>query len=120
MFRFPENTTDLKLSGIPACSASGYASVCPRRLTRSLCKLGAYVSPGGSGPVIPAAGNSLGNILLTSAIFMAANGSTNRAPRLREIQAGIDHIAGLIGAPMGRIHPATSTPGQLKYDMPME
>jgi uncharacterized cofD-like protein len=115
MFRFPENASDFEIIRNPLLAAPPeYASACPRRLAKSLNKLGAYVSPGGSGPVIPAAGNSLGNILLTSAIFMAANGSTSRAPRLQEIQAGVDHIAGLIGAPVGRIHPATSTPGQLK------
>jgi uncharacterized cofD-like protein len=115
LFRFPENTSDSEIIRNPLLAAPPeYASVCPRRLAKSLIKLGAYVSPGGSGPIIPAAGNSLGNILLTSAIFMAANGRTNRAPGLREIQTGIDHIAALIGAPVGQIHAATSTPGQLK------
>lgn len=36
------------------------------------------------------------------------------APGMRDIQGGIDHIAALIGAPVGRIHAATATPGQLK------
>ena len=35
-------------------------------------------------------------------------------PGLREIQSGIDYIADLIGAPIGRIHAATDAPGQLK------
>lgn len=88
---------------------------CPKVLTSTLCELGTYVSPRGSGPTIPPAGHALGNIFLTAAIFMAANGRTDRAPVLREIQAGINRIADLIGAPVGRIHAATATPGQLKF-----
>ncbi len=115
LFRFPEQASGFDIIRNPLLAAPPeLASSCPRALARALCKLGAYVAPGGAGPVIPAAGNSLGNILLTSAIFMAAAGRTSRAPRLREIQAGIDCVAGLIGAPSRQIHPATSTPGQIK------
>lgn len=88
---------------------------CPKPLADSFQKLGRYISPGNSGPAIRPIGHSMGNLLLASAIFMAADGRTSRPPRFREIQAGIDHIASLIGAPTGRIHPATPVPGQLKF-----
>jgi uncharacterized cofD-like protein len=114
-FRFSDQTADFEILKNPLLATSPkFRAACPQALAENLCKLGAYVSPGGSGPTIPASGNSLGNILLTSAIFMAAQGRTNRAPRLREVQTGIDHIAGLIGAPIGQFYAATSAPGQLK------
>jgi uncharacterized cofD-like protein len=114
-FRFSDQATDFELLHNPLLATPPeFHTSCPQALAENLCKLGAYISPGGSGPTIPASGNSLGNILLASAIFMAAKGQTNRAPRLSEVQEGIDHIAGLIGAPIGQIHAATSAPGQLK------
>lgn len=114
-YRFSDQTEDFEILKDPLLATSpNLRAVCPQALAENLSKLGAYVSPGGSGPTIPASGNSLGNILLASAIFMAAQGRTNRAPKLREVQTGIDHIAGLIGAPIGQIHAATSAPGQLK------
>jgi uncharacterized cofD-like protein len=88
---------------------------CPKPLSDALCKLWDCVLPGGSGPTIFPAGHALGNLLLTAAIFVAAQGRTRCPPRLREIQSGIDHIAALIGAPVGLIHAATATPGQLKF-----
>jgi uncharacterized cofD-like protein len=88
---------------------------CPKPLEDSLIALGSYISPGGGGPTILPAGHSLGNLLLAAAIFMAARGRLDRPPGFREIQKGIDCIAGLIGAPIGQIHPATATPGQLKF-----
>jgi uncharacterized cofD-like protein len=36
-------------------------------------------------------------------------------PCSRGIQSGIDRIANLIGAPVGHIHAATATPGQLRF-----
>ncbi len=88
---------------------------CPKPLAESLCELGGYIAPGGSGPVIHPAGHALGNLLLAAAIFKAAGGCATRPPGLREIQGGIDHIAAMIGAPGGLILPATATPGQLKF-----
>jgi uncharacterized cofD-like protein len=88
---------------------------CPELLARALCTLGMYATTGGSGPTIPPTGHALGNIFLTAAIFMAAKGRTDRPPLLSQIQAGINRIADLIGAPVGRIHAATATPGQLKF-----
>jgi uncharacterized cofD-like protein len=87
----------------------------PKLLAASFQELGAYISPGNSGPSIPPAGHSMGNLLLASAIFRAARGMMDRPPGLREIQRGIDTIAVLIGAPVGRIHAATATPGQLRF-----
>jgi len=87
----------------------------PEQLVDSLNELGTYISPGGRGPVIPPAGHSMGNLLLTAAILRAADGRTDRPPGLREIQSGIDYLADLVGAPIGRIHAATSTPGQLRF-----
>jgi uncharacterized cofD-like protein len=88
---------------------------CPKALAESFCRLGDYILPGGSGPTILPSGHALGNLLLASAIFRAANGRADHSPGLGEIQEGIDSIANLIGSPPGQIHPATATPGQLKF-----
>jgi uncharacterized cofD-like protein len=88
---------------------------CPPLLKNALCELGACISPGGSGPTIVPAGHSMGNLLLTAAVFKATQGQAHCPPGLREIQKGIDYVALLIGAPVGRIHAATSTPGQLVF-----
>jgi uncharacterized cofD-like protein len=114
-YRFPEKPTGFAqlsnpLSAVPA----NLRIACPKPLADSLRALGRYISPGSSGPTIQPRGHALGNLLLTSAIFMKAKGRTRRAPGLREIQSGIDYIARLIGAPVGKIHAATATPGQLK------
>jgi uncharacterized cofD-like protein len=115
IFRFPDRGSGEEILKNPLLAAPlELHSACPHVLLRALCEIGAYVAPGGRGPEIPAAGHSLGNILLASAIFMAGEGAVGRAPGLREIQTGIDRIANLIGAPVGRIHAATSAPGQLK------
>jgi uncharacterized cofD-like protein len=114
-FRFPDQASGSEILKNPLlASPQELRSSCPQSLARSLRKLGAYIPSGGSGHGLPVAGHSLGNFLLTSAIFMETKGPAVRAPRLREIQAGIDHIASLIGAPAGQIHAATSAPGQLK------
>jgi len=87
----------------------------PKRFIDSLNELGKYISPGGRGPGIAPAGHSMGNLLLTAAVFKAANGRADRPPGLREIQSGIDYLADLVGAPVGRIYAATATPGQLRF-----
>jgi len=87
----------------------------PKQLSQSLRELGACISPGGSGPAIQPAGHSMGNLLFASAIFREMQGRTDRPSSLREIQKGIDCIAGLVGAPVGHIHAATATPGQLRF-----
>jgi len=88
---------------------------CPESLAGALAELGACACAPPPGLGIRPAGHALGNLLLTAAIFRAAGGRTDRPPGLGEIQRGIDHIASLIGAPAGRILPATSTPGQLEF-----
>jgi uncharacterized cofD-like protein len=115
-YRFPEEATSSELLLDPLRAVSPQLrSVCPKPLAEALRKLGTYIAPGGPGPTIVPAGHALGNLILTAAIFKAARGCTDRAPGLQEIQTGIDEIAGIIGAPEGRIHAATSAPGQLKF-----
>jgi uncharacterized cofD-like protein len=114
--RFSEEATDFEPLRDPLGTIPRELRLaCPKALADSLCSLGTYISPGGSGPTISPAGHSLGNLMLTSAIFMAAQGQIQPSPGLREIQRGINHIAGLIGAPGDQIHAATATPGQLKF-----
>lgn len=113
--RFSERTSSFRLSQNPLkIVPESLRAACPQRLVEALCRLGDYISPAGGGPVIPPAGHAAGNLLLTSAIFMAARGKVDRPPRLAAVQKGIDHVAGLIGAPVGRIHAATGAPGQLR------
>jgi uncharacterized cofD-like protein len=115
-YRFPEDSAPgfKSLENPLLVLPPALRSPCPRSLAVSLRELGKYISPKGQGPVIEPAGHSMGNLLMTSAIFMAARGRSNRSPGIHEIQKGIDRIAWLIGAPTGRIHAATATPGQLK------
>ena len=90
-------------------------SACPENLARAFREMGAYIAPGGGGPRIPPARHAIGNLFLTAAIFREAGGDVSKPPGLKEIQHGIDYIASLIGAPVGTIYAATSTPGQLKF-----
>jgi uncharacterized cofD-like protein len=114
-FRFPADASSFQCVRNPLLTIfPALRAACPKRLAEGLRSLGIYVSPRGSGPTILPGGHALGNILLTSAILMSTKGTVSTPPGLRDIQKGIDHIAGLIGAPAGRIHAATSTPGQLK------
>jgi uncharacterized cofD-like protein len=87
---------------------------CPKRLEKALCGLGEFLCKGNIGPIIRPEGHSAGNLLLIAAIFQKAQ-TIAEPPGLRAIQLGIDHIAALIGAPEGRIHAATASPGQLKF-----
>ncbi len=113
--RFPEDASSFQCVANPLLAVfPALRSACPKPLAEAFCRLGAYISPRGAGPTIQPAGHALGNLMLISAIMMAAQGRTSSPPGLREVQGGIDHIAGLIGAPAGRIHAATATPGQLK------
>jgi len=90
-------------------------SACPESLARAFREMGSYLAPGRDGPVVHPARHAMGNLLLTSAIFREAGGDVSRPPGLHEIQRGIDYVASLIGAPVGAIYTATSTPGQLKF-----
>jgi uncharacterized cofD-like protein len=113
--RFADNASGFKIAANPLLAVPRNLRIaCPKPLADSLRKLGAHISPGGSGPTISPAGHSLGNLLLTSAIFMSAQDRADRPPKQQEIQKGIDLIAELIGSPKGQIHAATSAPGQMK------
>jgi uncharacterized cofD-like protein len=113
-YRFSEEDFGRILNPLTAAPPN-LRSFCPKPLADAFRELGRYISPGNPGLAIKPAGHSMGNLLLTSAIFMAARSRMDRPPGLREIQAGIDHMAFLIGASTGQIHPATSVPGQLKF-----
>lgn len=113
--RFPQKGSIPGTPANPLLAIPGnLQKACPKNLCKSLRELGSYVSPGGAGPEIKPAGHSLGNLLLVSAIFMAAKRRTDRWPGSRDVQSGIDRIAELIGAPEGKIHAATAVPGQMK------
>ena len=113
--RFPKDFSDFRCISNPLLAVfPALRSSCPKTLADALGRLGTYISPRGSGPAIHPAGHAMGNLLLASSIFMAAKGRIDVPPGLRNVQSGIDHIAGLIGAQAGRIHAATATPGQLK------
>ena len=113
--RFDENTSGFKCVANPLLAVPpDLRLACPKILADSLCKLGAHISPGGMGPTIHPAKHSLGNLMLTSAIFLSAQHRADRPPTQQEIRGGIDHIAGLIGSPKGQIHAATCAPGQLR------
>jgi uncharacterized cofD-like protein len=115
-YRFSKEIPDFKPLADPLLLVStDLKAASPPPFVESLRELGAYISPGGLGPTISPAGHSMGNLLLASAIFRAARGRMNSPPCSREIQSGIDCIAVLIGAPVGHIHAATATPGQLRF-----
>jgi uncharacterized cofD-like protein len=115
-YRFPEVADCPEWLVNPlAAVPPGLRNACPRILADSLCLLGKFISPGGAGPTIIPAGHSMGNLLLTSAVFVKAQGRTDRSPGLLKLQAGIDHFAALVGAPTGCIHAATAAQGQLKF-----
>ena len=90
-------------------------SACPEKLARAFREMGVYLAPGGGGPTIHPARHAIGNLFLTAAVFRETGGDFSRPPGLEEIRRGIDYVASLIGAPVGTIHTATSTPGQLKF-----
>ncbi|MBN1670456.1 MAG: YvcK family protein [Kiritimatiellae bacterium] len=113
-FRFPANTRDWSMLADPLRVApAALRRVCPKPLASLLRELGTALCPRGGGPTIPPAGHALGNLLLTAAVFRAAGNRTDRVPGLGHVRAGLDHVARAIGAPPGRLHPATATPGQL-------
>lgn len=115
-YRFPEKNGDPEILKNPLLAApESHREACPLSLASAFRSLGAYLSPGGSGPAVNPSGHCLGNLLLTAAIFKAAGGRTDRPPGQGAIRAGLDNVARLIGATPGRLHAATSTPGQLRF-----
>lgn len=60
-------------------------------------------------------GHCLGNLLLTAAVFRGVRGP-EQAPSAAALEAGIGAVAAVIGAPAGRVHAATASPGLLIYE----
>ncbi len=115
-FRFSEEAADQQILRDPLLAGPPHLRpICPEPLAAELRALGRYISPRGGGPTIEPAGHCLGNLLLTAAIFRDAGGATGKPPSLRNIREGLDRICRLAGVAPGRLHPATSTPGQLKF-----
>jgi len=112
--RFPEGSRDFRYVTNPLLVAPQHLRrCCPETLAGVLLSLGRYVSPGGDGPTIVPGGHCLGNLILTAAIFRSAGGVGDHPPCLDAILTGIGILSRAIGATPGRLHPATSTPGQL-------
>jgi uncharacterized cofD-like protein len=113
--RFDTQSTDLATLTDPTLAApEPLRGACPPELAAHLATLGRRVAPGGAGPQIDPAGHCLGNLLLTAAVF-EASGTADRPASLDELRRGIDAVAGSVGSTPGRLHAATSTPGQLKF-----
>lgn len=112
--RFPANRNDPRYVANPLLVVpENMRRSCPAPLKRLLCSLGQYVSPRGRGPAIRPGGHCLGNLLLTAAIFQEGPGTSHEPPDMKAIEKGLDRLARAIGVTPGRLHPATSTPGQL-------
>ena len=115
-YRFPEKSEDERWLSDPSLTLpTQQRKAIPRKLSKALRTLGAYVAAGGKGPAIDPSGHCLGNLLLTAAIFQAAGGRVDRPPRMLEIHKGLDVVARLIGVTPGCLFPATATPGQLQF-----
>jgi uncharacterized cofD-like protein len=115
-YRFDSSAAGRRILRDPLLAAPpSLRPVCPQPLAAALRSLGRYLSPGGRGPAIDPAGHSLGNLILTAAIFRAARGRTDRPPRLRDIRRGLNELGKWIGVAGARLHAATATPGQLKF-----
>ena len=90
-------------------------AVCPLALKDQLRSLAAYFSKVGPGRRLELSEHCLGNLILTAAIFEAAGGDLARPPGLKAVRRGIDRVSDLLGVSRGILHPATVTPGQLKF-----
>lgn len=115
-YRFPAHGADVRLLENPLLAAPfQLRASCPPPLAAALRALGSYISPRGSNLRVHPAGHCLGNLLLTAAVFREAGGDTTRTPSLRHIRDGLDRVCRLVGVSPGRLHPATATPGQLRF-----
>jgi uncharacterized cofD-like protein len=113
-YRFPIGRNDFRTLSNPLLIVPmELRQYCPEPLKRMLCSLGRYVSPAGEGPSIKPGGHCLGNLILAAAILRESPDKGKSPPDLKAIYAGLDLIAGAIGATPGRLHPATSSIGQL-------
>lgn len=112
--RFPPDHHDFRYVSNPLLVVpDNLRRSCPESLARLLRSLGRYVTPRGDGLTIKPGGHCLGNLILTAAILREASSDGTAPPNLEAVERGIDTIAGAIGVIPGRLHPATSTPGQL-------
>jgi len=115
-YRFPRSHVDHSRLRDPLLAAHpDLVGVAPPALRTWLADLGQSLTPDGRGPTVDVAGNCLGNLVLTAAVFRAAGGDTTRPPTLEHLRSGLDEVAHNIGSAVGRLHPATATPGQLKF-----
>lgn len=115
-YRFPGAPGDARILSDPLMAVPrSWRADCPSKLADGLRTLGRSLSKRGRSPAIDSAHHSLGNLLLTAAVFRAARGATRRAPDLTEMRRGIDALCELIGVAPGCLHAATATPGQLKF-----
>jgi uncharacterized cofD-like protein len=114
-YRFPSGEADPRILRNPVLAAdAGLRERLPQPLAAELKSLGTFLeilcSKAGLGP----AGQCLGNLILTAAIFRES-GRFDRPPSMRDIHAGLNRLARLSGVAPGCLHPATSIPGQLKF-----
>lgn len=115
-YRFVSEHGDQRMLKEPLLAAPpAIRSICPAPFAAALRALGRYILPGGEGPAIDPKGHSLGNLLLTAAIFRSSRGRTGRPPRLKEVESAINELCRLAGVTPGSLHPATATPGQLRF-----
>ena len=115
-YRFDAEKADRRILGNPLLAApASVRSICPEPVAEALNSLGGYLSPGGKGPTINPAGHSLGNLLLTAAIFWSAGSRMDRPPRLQNIERALNDLCRLTGVTPDRLHAATATPGQLRF-----
>jgi len=113
-YRFPMGSKAARYLINPILVAPGdLRRHCPESLAGLLASLGRYISPGGDGPTIEPGGHCLGNLMLTAAIFRSAGDRGRRPADGDEIARAIDLLSKAIGVTPGRLHPATTTPGQL-------
>jgi len=112
--RFPPNHNPFKCLSNPLLVVPrSWRKSCPESLARLLATLGQYVAPGGDGPTLKPGGHCLGNLILTAAILREASIRGVDPPDVESIEKGLDTLAEVLGVVPGRLHPATSTPGQL-------
>jgi uncharacterized cofD-like protein len=114
--RFPKDFRDFRPVADPLrVVQESLRDACPKPLKDLLRCLGRFLTPGGGGPTVGPGGHCLGNLLLTASIFQETEGCFDQPPSPAAVRAGIDRIARAIGAPAGKLHPASATPGQLSF-----
>ncbi len=115
-YRFPDRGARKRFLRDPlAVLPQSLRRSCPAPLADTLRSLGAPLADSRSTLHLDPSGHCLGNLILTAAVFRAAGGWTDRPPGPKAIRAGLDEIAVQIGTPLHVLHPATATPGQLKF-----